>query len=95
MKLSTQDVKDIAALAKVGMSPEEIEVMRGHLSDILDRFRALSEVDTDGVETTAHPSCVVSVLREDGVEDGQAQEETLANVPNRQGEFVRIKAVLK
>ena len=49
MELSAQEVRDIAELAKVGMSPEEIEVMRSQLSDILERFRALSEVDTDGV----------------------------------------------
>lgn len=94
MELSTKDVQDIAALAKVGMTPEEIEVMRGQLSDILDRFNTLSEVDTDGVETTAHPSGVATTLREDAAEECQSQDDTLANAPNRQGEFVRVKAVL-
>jgi aspartyl-tRNA(Asn)/glutamyl-tRNA(Gln) amidotransferase subunit C len=95
MELSAQEVRDIAELAKVGMSPEEVEIMRGQLSDILERFRALSEVDTDGVETTAHPSGVASVLRDDVAEECQTQDETMANAPRRQGEFVRVRAVLE
>jgi len=94
MDLSTHEVEQIAELAKVGMTPEEIEVMRSQMSDILDRFKALSEVDTEGVETTAHPSGVVSVLRDDVSEQGLTQSEAMSNAPRTQGEFVRVRAVL-
>ena len=94
MELSTPDVEHIAELAKIAMTPGEIEVMRGQLSNILQQFEALGRVDTEGVETTAHPSGVASVLRQDTVEECRTREETLANVPHRQGDFVRVKAVL-
>ena len=94
MELSTQHVEHIARLARIGMTPDEIEVFRDQLSDILDRFRVLSEVDTDLLETTAHPSGVAATLRSDVAADSQAREQTLANAPNRHGDFVRVRAVL-
>ena len=94
MELSTQHVEHIARLARIGMTPEEVEVFRGQLSDILTRFRVLSEVDTERSETTAHPSGVVAILRSDVAADSQAREQTLANAPNRHGDFVRVRAVL-
>ncbi len=77
------------------MTPEETEVMRGQLSDILGQFRALAEVDADGAETTAHPTGAAGALRPDARSEGQGREQTLANAPNRHGEFVRVRAVLQ
>ena len=95
MELSSNDVEHIAELAKIGMTPEEIEVMRGQLSDILVRFRALSEINTDAVDTTAHPSGVTTALRTDKVNDPQSRETTMSTVPHQENEFVRVKAVLE
>ena len=94
MELSKQDVEHIARLARVRMTAEETEVMRGQLSDILAQFRALAEVDTGGVETTAHPSGAAGALRADLGSPSQAREQTLSNAPNRHGDFVRVRAVL-
>ncbi len=95
MELSTQHVEHIARLARIGMTPEEMEVFRDQLSDILGRFKVLSEVETDGLESTAHPSGVEAVLRPDVAAQSQTREQTLANVPNRYGDFVRVRAVLQ
>ena len=95
MELSTQHVEHIARLARIGMTPEEVEVFRDQLSDILGRFKVLSEVETEGVETTAHPSGVEAVLRLDVAAESQTREQTLANAPNRHGDFVRVRAVLQ
>ena len=77
------------------MTPEEMDVLRDQLSDILGRFKVLSEVATDGLETTAHPSGVVAALRPDVAAESQTREQTLANAPNRHGDFVRVRAVLQ
>lgn len=95
MELSTEHAEHIARLARIGMTPDELEGFRSQLSDILDRFNVLSEVDTDGVETTAHPSDVAASLRADLGAESQTREQTLANAPNRHGDFVRVRAVLQ
>ena len=64
------------------------------LSDIIDQFEVLNELDTTGVEPTGHAGELRAVMREDDPADSLASEETLSNAPKREGEFFRVKAVL-
>ena len=94
-RLTTEEVRHIALLARVGMADEEVEQMRDQLSDILEQFEALSRVDTGDLEPTGHSVNLLSVMREDVSRPSFSREETLANAPNREGELVRVKAVLE
>ena len=55
----------------------------------------LNQVDTDGVEITAHSSGVESVMREDDSADSISIEDALLNAPNTEKDFIRIRAVLE
>ena len=94
-RLTTDEVRHIALLARVGMTDDEVELMRDHLSDILEQFEALSSVDTGDLEPTGHSVDLLSVMREDAARPSFAREDTLANAPNREGDLVRVKAVLE
>lgn len=95
MSLTSDEVRHIALLARVGMTEEEIELMRVQLSDILSHFRALQQLDTEGVEPTAHSVDTNSVMREDEPRAGLLMEDALANAPRREGDYVRVRAVLE
>ena len=95
MRLTEDEVRHIALLARVAMSDEEVEVMRGHLSNILDHFDVLQQVDTEGVEPTRHSADVESVMREDRVDDSLSLDEAMANAPQRKGDLIRVRAVLE
>ncbi len=95
MRLTTEEVRHIALLARVGMTDHEVELMRDHLSDILEQFEALSRVDTGDLEPTGHSVDLLSVMREDVSRSSLDREDTLANAPNREGDLVRVKAVLE
>lgn len=94
-RLTADEVRHIALLARVGMTDDEVERMRDTLSDILAQFEALREVDTGDLEPTAHSVNLLSVMRDDEAGDSLARDEALANTPNRQGDLVRVKAVLE
>ena len=94
-RLTTEEVRHIALLARVGMTDGEVELTRDQLSDILAQFEALSRVDTGDLEPTGHSVDLLSVMREDVARQSFSHEETLANAPNREGELVRVKAVLE
>ena len=94
-RLTIDEVRHIALLARVGMTDDEVEEMRDQLSDILEQFEALSRVDTGDLEPTGHSVDLLSVMREDVARPSFDREETLANAPNREGELVRVKAVLE
>lgn len=95
MQLSTDEVRHIALLARVGMSDDEIERMREEMSNILEHFDVLSQVDTEGVEPTGHSADLESVMRDDEVAASRPIEDVLANAPQLEGVFIRVRAVLE
>ena len=95
MPLTTDEVRHIAALARIGMSDDELEQMRDEMSHILENFDVLSEVDTEGVEPTGHSVDLNTVMRKDSSAESSETEEILANAPLTEGELIRIRAVLE
>ena len=95
MRLTDEEVRNIAALARVAMTDGEVEQMRDQLSNILEHFDVLSQVDTDSVEPTGHTVGLVSVMREDEVSESFPREDLLANAPLTEDDFIRVKAVLE
>ncbi len=93
--LSASDVRHIASLARLELSDEEVDDMRSQLADILERFQALAEVQTDGVEQTGHWADMYSVMRTDRPDRSFMRDEVVANAPDHDGEFLRVKPVLE
>jgi aspartyl-tRNA(Asn)/glutamyl-tRNA(Gln) amidotransferase subunit C len=93
MHLSTADVEHIAELARLALTPEEIEQYRRQLSDILEHFETLKQVDTSSVPPTASVLPLRTVMRADQVRPGLATEDALANAPDRENGFFRVRAV--
>jgi len=95
MKLSREEVAHIAALARMGMSEAEIEKAREQLSNIIENFDVLKEIDTTGVPPTAQSINLQNVMREDVARDSLTAEEVLANAPDREGELFKLRPVLE
>lgn len=95
MSLTSDDVLHIARLARIRLSERDVERFTQQLSGILDHFAALAAVDTEGVEPTAHPLPLSNVLRADEVAPSLAPEEVLANAPEREDDYFRVRAVLE
>ncbi|MFZ2361977.1 MAG: Asp-tRNA(Asn)/Glu-tRNA(Gln) amidotransferase subunit GatC [Anaerolineae bacterium] len=93
MHLSTADVEHIAELAKLALTPDEIEQYRRQLSDILEHFETLKQVDTSSVPPTASVLPLRTVLRADQVRPSLPTEDALANAPDREDGFFRVRAV--
>ena len=95
MRVTKEEMRHIAALARVAMTDEELERMRDQMSNILEHFDVLQQVDTEGVEPTAHSADVVSVMRDDEVRPSATKEDVLSNAPLREEDFLRVRAVLE
>ncbi len=65
MKLTVEQVRHVATLARLSLSSEEEERYATQLSAILDAVAQLEELDVSGVEPTSHASLASSLLRED------------------------------
>lgn len=93
--LSKEEVKNIALLARIGIKGNEVEKHQKDLSSILDFFRELETVKTDGIEPTSHISGRVGVARTDQAQDfGSAGKSgIIKNVPETKDGFVKVKSV--
>lgn len=94
MSLSTQDVAKVAVLARLRLSPEELETFTGQLNAIVDYVAQLQEPDTNGVEPLAHGVEVRNVFRDDVRGEALPREAALANAPKRNKESFLVPAVL-
>jgi aspartyl-tRNA(Asn)/glutamyl-tRNA(Gln) amidotransferase subunit C len=95
MALTSDDVLHIARLARIALSDEDVQRFTAQLSGILDHFTALSAVNTEGLEPTAHPLPLSNVMREDLVAPSLPQDAALANAPRSEDGYVRVRAVLE
>jgi aspartyl-tRNA(Asn)/glutamyl-tRNA(Gln) amidotransferase subunit C len=94
MPISSEIVEHVAALAQIGLTPDEVEHYAAELSSVLDHVARLQGVDTDGVPPTAHAVETSAVMRDDVVGPCWPVENVLANAPRRQGDFFEVQAVL-
>ena len=95
MPLDRTQVAHIAALARIGISEDDIDTYVDQLSGIIDQFEVLNELDTAGIEPTGHAGDLRGVMREDRPAVSLPTGEALRNAPRREGEFFRVKAVLE
>jgi aspartyl-tRNA(Asn)/glutamyl-tRNA(Gln) amidotransferase subunit C len=79
MKLSREEVVHIAALARMGMSEADIEKARAQLSNILENFEILKEVDTTNVPPTAQSINLQNVMRDDIAAPSPTAKKTSSN----------------
>jgi aspartyl-tRNA(Asn)/glutamyl-tRNA(Gln) amidotransferase subunit C len=75
------DVKYVAHLARLSLSPEEEQKISEQLGHILGYIEKLKEVDVTGVEPTAHAFPLVNVTRPDEIRPSISQEDALRNAP--------------
>ena len=94
MKLDRDTVEHIAALARIGLSEEEIELMREQLSSILDHIASPQDVDTDDIPPTAQVIQLHNVVRDDVVQPSLPREAVLANAPATEDGYLKVNAVL-
>lgn len=95
MKLTHEEVKHIALLARLGLTEEEVARAQEQLANILENFQVLQEVDTSSVWPTANPLALSNVTRKDEVKPSLGPDEILANAPEKEEGCFKIKAVLE
>ncbi|HET7625795.1 MAG TPA: Asp-tRNA(Asn)/Glu-tRNA(Gln) amidotransferase subunit GatC [Verrucomicrobiae bacterium] len=88
------DVKYVAHLARIALSPEEEKNLSAQLGNILGYIEKLNEADVSGVEPTAHAFPLVNVMRSDETRPSMSNEDALANAPAKaNGLFIVPKIV--
>ena len=93
--ITREDVVHVAALARLGLTDEEIDRMQGQLNRILEAVGELQSVDTSSVGPTAQVIALENVMRDDVARPGIEREAALANAPAREGSLLRVPVILE
>jgi aspartyl-tRNA(Asn)/glutamyl-tRNA(Gln) amidotransferase subunit C len=95
VKLTLEQVRHVAKLARLKLTAEEELQHQQQLSQVLDAFEALSKIDTADVPPTYHVNLEHTTLREDVVETPLTADEALANAPQRVGDSFGVPKVIE
>ncbi len=95
MKLTERDVEHVANLARLNLTPEEKQKMTRELAEIIGFADKLNQLDTQGVEPTAHVLPISNVFREDAVRPSYDREDILSNAAAVEDGCVKVPKVVE
>jgi len=93
--ITRDEVRRIAALARLRLEPADEERLTTDLGHILEAFARLRTLDTSAVEPTAQVEEDRAAFREDAIANPPASEALLANAPARDGRFFRVPKIIE
>jgi len=89
------NVRNVARLARLALSEDEISTFQGQLGRVLEHIEHLKKLDVSGVEPTAHTYPVFNVTREDTPGTSLPREAVLANAPRAANNLVIVPKVVE
>ena len=92
--LSKKEVEHVAWLAHIELSNEEKELFTEQFNGILDYFKKIDEIDTEGVEPTYHVLDLSNVSRKDKPIPPLTTEEALKNAPRKDRKFIKAPRIV-
>lgn len=95
MALTREAVQHIALLARLPLDDADAARLAEQLDHILAHFHALEQVDTAGVEPTAHVVDLATPFRDDVVTTAPAPDAWLANAPARDGHLFKVPKIIE
>ncbi|MFZ5974815.1 MAG: Asp-tRNA(Asn)/Glu-tRNA(Gln) amidotransferase subunit GatC [Bacillota bacterium] len=79
--MDRKQIEDLAKLAKLEFSPEELDRFTKDMGNIIGFVNKLGELDTAGIPPASHVSGAVNVLREDAPAPSMARQDALSGAP--------------
>ncbi|AFY38309.1 aspartyl/glutamyl-tRNA(Asn/Gln) amidotransferase subunit C [[Leptolyngbya] sp. PCC 7376] len=92
--IDLEQVRKVAKLARLDLTPEEEAVLPEQLNGILDYVEQLSELNTDDVAPTTRAIDVSNIFREDTQKTFGDREGLLENAPEREDDFFRVPKIM-
>jgi aspartyl-tRNA(Asn)/glutamyl-tRNA(Gln) amidotransferase subunit C len=92
--VDSDDVKYVAALARLRLADDELERYAEQLSGILNHINKIAQLDLAGVEPTSHVLALTDVMREDEPRPSISQGDALANGPEIEAGAFRVPPIV-
>ena len=93
-EITSDVVSHLATLARIALTPDEIEKLTGELGAIVDSVAKVSEVATADIPATSHPIPLTNVYRPDVPGVTLTTEQALSGAPEHDGSRFQVSAIL-
>ena len=93
-RISSDEVKKVAKLARLELDESEIQSHSKQLEKILGYIEQLDKIDTDNIPCTTRAIEVVNVFRKDEKKDFKNSEELLDLAPSRENNFFKVPKII-
>jgi aspartyl-tRNA(Asn)/glutamyl-tRNA(Gln) amidotransferase subunit C len=94
MTITRDEVAHLARLARLDLSPDELDTMAGQLDAILGAVARVAEIAADDVPPMSHAVPLTNVFREDEVRPGLTPEEAVSGAPAAEDNRFRVPRIL-
>ena len=94
-RITMDEVKHVANLARLAITEEEVEKLTNDLDAIISFAEELNELDTENVEPTSHVLDMKNIFREDVSKPGLPVEEVLKNAPDHENGQIKVPAIIE
>ena len=93
-RISNDEVKKVAQLARLELNESEIQEHAEQLEKILDYIKQLEKINTENIPCTTRAIEVVNVLRKDEKKNYENSEEILDLAPSRDNKFFKVPKII-
>ena len=91
MKVTREDVENVALLSRLRIDEKDMDKNIQELSDFLEYVDRLQQVDTENVAATAHVLPIQNVFREDVVKPSLNRDLALSNAPEQEDGYLLVR----
>lgn len=95
MKITEEEVKQIAKLSRLYLGEEEVETFQYQLNTIIEYVEQLNAIDTSKAEITSHVMPLKNAARDDTLAPSIAVEDALKNAPDSTEGFYRVPKIIE
>jgi len=92
--ITVDEVKHIAHLCRLQLSPEDIDRFTVELGDIINYVNLIQKLDTSRIDPTFQTAPLSNVFRDDVIKKSLSPDEVLSNAPDREEDYFRMPPVI-
>ncbi len=95
MKITIEEVRRVALLARLQLTADEEAHLTGQLDNILQYVDQLNKPNTSNAEPFTHAVALVNALRDDKVTNSPAATDLLSNAPQKSRTFFKVPKIIE
>ena len=93
-KITNDEVKKVASLARLELDNDEINNHAKQLEKILEYIKQLEKIETDNVPCTTRAIEVINVFRKDEKKNSDCKEELLELGPSMEDKYFKVPKIM-